>query len=157
MSNIQGKVIPLFSKPHGEVVSPSGTEAYHHRPNQDLTGVALKKRDAYSAIAYGFRFEFLLDSSTNEGTGREVYRIFPIKFQGVHFEEGHIVIDETLFDTRTDDERFYIPLGHVLGYGDIWDGPDFVRDEMADTYEDMVKVLQAAIVRAVEWKARKGS
>ncbi len=154
MSNIQGKVIPLFSKPHGEVVSPSGTEVYRHRPNYDLTGVPLKKRDAYSAIAYDCRFEFLLDSSTNEGTGREVYKIFPIKFQVVSFEEGRMHVDQTLFDVHID-ERFYIPLSHVLGYGDIWDAPDFMRDETVDMYEEMVKVLQAAIVRAVEWKARQ--
>ncbi len=154
MSNTQNKVIQLFAGQEVEKVPMANGEAYRRRPNHDLTGVPLKKRDAYSAIAYDCRFEFLLDSSTNEGTGREVYKIFPIKFQEVSFEEGRMHVDQTLFDVRID-ERFYIPLSHVLGYGDIWDAPDFMRDETVDMYEEMVKVLQAAIVRAVEWKARQ--
>ena len=157
MSNTQNKVIQLFAGKEVEKVPMANGEAYRHRPNQDLTGVPLKKRDAYSAIAYDFRFEFLLDSSKNEGTGREVYKIFPLKFQEISFEEGRMIVGQTHFDTRVDDERFYIPLGHVLGYGDIWDAPDFMRDETVDMYEEMVKVLQASIVRAVEWKTRKGS
>ena len=156
MSNTQNKVIQLFAGQEVEKVPMANEEVYRHRPNKDLTGVPLKRRDAYSAIAYGFRFEFLLDSSTNEGTGREVYKIFPLKFQEVSFEEGRMHVNQNLFDVRID-ERFYIPLGHVLGYGEIWDSPDFMRDETVDMYEEMVKVLQASIVRAVEWKTRKGS
>lgn len=146
MSDNQHQVVQLFklaeSQPNTAGVQEA-YEGYRHRPNQDLRGVLDKRRDAYSAIAYGYRLVFLLDADTYQD-GREVYKIFPISLQSVHFEKGRLVIDDVRYDNR-EDERFYIPLAHVLGRGDLWDSPDRLSEKMLDVYDDMVKVLQAAI------------
>lgn len=121
---------------------------YNRRPNRDLRGVAFGERDCFVTIQYGFRLVFLVDSDPGSRGRGDFFKIFPIRFESVVWgDERWPTVTNVHFDI--DSPRFFIPLHHVLGRGNIDLEPSRLSEAEVFMSDDMVKVIQAGIADSV--------